>query len=182
MLRARTTQFFGYYPGTVALLTAAHAGERNVMSAGWHAACSADPPLYGVAVGPERATHRLILASGRFGVNFMTAEHARAVQGAGVLSLHDGVDKFARLALSAEGDPPALTRAYLHYACTVEQVVRTGDHDWIVGRVQAVQYDPEAFDEARLVVQDVSVYLGRGAYVRAGGTREVFPPDTYTVE
>lgn len=71
MLSATTDRFFGYYPGTVALITAAHDGQRNVMAAGWHTALSADPPLYGVAVGRERATHALIRAGGTFGVNFL---------------------------------------------------------------------------------------------------------------
>ena len=78
MLSAQTTRFFGYYPGTVALVTAEHAGTRNVLSVGWHTALSAEPPLYGVAVGRERATHPLIVESGRFGVNFLPFAQARA--------------------------------------------------------------------------------------------------------
>ncbi|MFD1733971.1 flavin reductase [Deinococcus malanensis] len=57
MLSATTARFFGYYPGTVALVTAEHSGTRNVLSVGWHTALSADPPLYGVAVGRERGSH-----------------------------------------------------------------------------------------------------------------------------
>ncbi|SEI74708.1 hypothetical protein SAMN04488058_101503 [Deinococcus reticulitermitis] len=39
------------------------------MAAGWHSALSSDLLLYGVLIGPERATHPLIQASGSFGVN-----------------------------------------------------------------------------------------------------------------
>ena len=182
MLDASTTDFFGYYPGTVALVTAQHDGQRNVMSAGWHAACSSRPPMYGVAIGPERATHALVTAAGRFGINFLTADSTRAVQGAGVLSLHDGHDKFARLGLDTLDDPahpPALAAAYLYYSCRVEQVMRTGDHDWFVGRVEQVRFERAAFDEARLALPEVPVYLGRSAYVRAGGEREVHPPQHF---
>ncbi len=185
MLDALTSDFFGYYPGTVALVTAQHEGTRNVMSAGWHAACSSRPPMYGVAVGPERATHALMRASGRFGVNFLTSADTRAVQGAGVLSLHDGHDKFARLNLGVLEDPeasghaPALQAAYLYYSCVIEQVVHTGDHDWFVGRVEQVRFERAAFDASRLALAEVPVYLGRSAYVRAGGEREVHPPQVF---
>ena len=139
MLSATTDRFFGYYPGTVALITAAHAGQRNVMAAGWHTALSADPPLYGVAVGPERATHALIRAGGTFGVNFLPLTHADAVQGAGLHSLRSGVDKHALLNLGTlPGQPLALSGAYLHYTCRVTTMTPTGDHDLFVGQVTGV--------------------------------------------
>lgn len=180
MLSATTARFFGYYPGTVALVTAEHAGTRNVLSVGWHTALSAEPPLYGVAVGRERATHPLILGSGRFGVNFLPFAAARAVQGAGVLSLHDGPDKFTRLGLKTlPGAPLALADAYLHYACEVVQVVPTGDHDLIVGRVAGVRFDPAHYDASGLFVGEAAVYLGRSAYVTTTPGREVYPPEVF---
>lgn len=165
-VKATTTRFFGYYPGTVALVTVEHAGTRNVMSAGWHAALSSDPPLYGVAIGRERATHALATASGWFGLNFLPFERSRAIQGAGVLSLNDGTDKHERLILPNEAEEPlALTAAYLTYVCRVEQVVETGDHDWFVGRVERVRYDTAAYDERLVFRGNAAVYLGRSEYV-----------------
>lgn len=185
MLSAQTSRFFGYYPGTVALVTAEHAGTRNVLSVGWHTALSAEPPLYGVAVGRERATHPLIVGSGRFGVNFLPFAAARAVQGAGVLSLHDlglhdGGDKFARLGLETLPDAGlALAGAYLHYACEVAEVVPTGDHDLFVGRVAEVRFDPAHYDAAGLFVGEAAVYLGRSAYVTTAPRRAVYPPEGF---
>ena len=182
MLSEVTTRFFGYYPGTVALVTSEHAGRRNVLSVGWHTALSADPPLYGVAVGRERGSRPLIVESGRFGVNFLPFAQARAVQGAGVLSLHDGpgADKFARLGLETLPDAPlAVAQAYLHYGCEVVQVVPTGDHDLIVGRVMEVRFDPAHYDAAGLFVGEAAVYLGRGAYVTTTPGREVYPPEDF---
>ena len=180
-VKTRGTRFFGYYPGTVALVTAIHDGHRNVMSAGWHSALSMDPPLYGVAIGRERATHPLVVGSGVFGLNFLPFARARAVQGAGVLSLHDGPDKFDALDLSTEpGEPLVLTDAYLTYVCRVETVVPTGDHDWIVGRVQAVHHDPAAFDERSLLAVPAAVYLGRSEYVALEGERVAHPPEDFS--
>lgn len=184
-MKVRTTRFFGYYPNTVALVTAEHEGRRNVMSAGWHAALSADPPLYGVAIGRERATHALVTLSGRFALNFLPFERARAVQGAGVLSLHDEVDKFGQLHLpTLEGEPLVLRDAYLTYLCGLQQVVETGDHDWCVGRVTEVLYDAGAFDERLLFRGEAAVYLGRGEYVRlrASVERAAFAPELFEQE
>ncbi|ACO47454.1 flavin reductase family protein [Deinococcus deserti] len=182
MLSARTARFFGYYPGTVALVTAEHSGTRNVLSVGWHTALSADPPLYGVAVGRERGSHPLIVQSGHFGVNFLPFAAAQAVQGAGVLSLHDApqFDKLARLGLTTlPGSPLAVTQAYLHYRCEVVDVVRTGDHDLFVGRVSDVHFDPAHYDAEGLFAGEAAVYLGRSAYVTTTRERQVFLPGDF---
>ncbi|PTA67805.1 flavin reductase family protein [Deinococcus arcticus] len=177
MLREVTDRFFGYYPGTVALVTAAHGNTRNVMAAGWHTALSAQPPLYGVAVGQGRATHLLILGSGSFGVNFLPLARAGAVQGSGTYSLHGGHDKHALLALpTLDTQPLALQGAYLHYTCRVTQVLPTGDHDLIVGEVQAVHYDPDAYDAQGLLIAPPAIYLGRSVYTTTAQDRVTHGP------
>lgn len=187
MLSETGTQFFGYYPGTVALVTAEHATPehglvRNVMAAGWHTALSAQPPLYGVLIGRERATHALVAGSGVFGINFLPAARAREIQGTGVLSLHDlpQRDKFTRLGLDTLPDAPlALADAYLFYRCRVTQTVPTGDHDLFVGEVQEVRHDPTVYDAQRLFTGEAAVYLGRSAYVKTTQGREVYPPESF---
>ncbi|TVR86160.1 MAG: flavin reductase family protein [Trueperaceae bacterium] len=187
VVTAPPERFFGYYPGTVAVVTAAHGGDRNVMSAGWHAALSADPPLYGVAFGRERYTYGLVRASNAFAVHFLPFERADAIAGAGSLSRHDGVDKFERLGLATSTgrvlDVPILHDAYLAYECRVDAVHTTGDHDFVVGSVVAVHHRPDAFDERRL--QDGArvpgvVYYGRSTFEALGsGARGEFTPERY---
>lgn len=171
-------RFFGYYPGTVAVITAAHDADRNVMSAGWHAALSAAPPLYGVALGRERYTHALVMASGGFAVHFLPFEQAQVIAAVGSMSRHDGVDKFERLQLTTAPGAvlpvPVLQEAYLAYECRVTAVHATGDHDWVVGEVVALHHRPEAFDE-RLVQAGsrvpATVYYGRNHYEALGSGR-----------
>ncbi len=180
-------RFFGYYPGTVAVITSAHGADRNVMSAGWHAALSAQPPLYGVALGRERYTYDLVRASGGFAVHFLPFACARAIAAVGSVSRHDGVDKFERFGLAAEDGAvlplPILADANLVYECRVTAVHGTGDHDWVVGEVVALHHRPEAFDER--LVQDARavpgvVYYGRGRYEALSGERRVeFGPDEF---
>ena len=173
-------RFFGYYPGTVAVITAAHGADRNVMSAGWHAALSAEPPLYGVALGRERYTHALVIASGGFAVHFLPFEQARLIAAVGSISRHGGVDKFERFGLASRPGAvlplPILQEAYLAYECRVSAVHVTGDHDWVVGEVVALHHRPEAYDERRM--QDGrsvpgAVYYGRSRYESLGAGRLV---------
>ncbi|ADI14442.1 flavin reductase family protein [Truepera radiovictrix] len=184
---APPTRFFGYYPGTVAVVTAAADGDRNVMSAGWHAALSAEPPLYGVAVAPERYTYGLLRASGAFAVHFLPFGRADAVAGAGSLSRHEGVDKFAALGLAwrpgTKTPAPILQDAYLAYECRLQNALPTGDHTWFVGEVVALHYRPEAFGERLMQASErvaPAVYYGRATYEALGaGERAVFPPDAF---
>ena len=184
-------RFFGYYPGTVAVVTAAHAEERNVMSAGWHSALSADPPLYGVAIAPGRYTHALVKAAGSFAVHFLPFRNAEAIAGAGSVSKHDEVDKFTLLGLELGAasvvSAPILQDAYLAYECQVREVHVVGDHDWFVGEVVAIHYRPEAFDERLLKRGDAfaaAVYYGRSMFESLGqGERAEYHPDRFrTVE
>jgi len=178
-------RFFGYYPGTVAVVTAAHAGVRNVMSAGWHTALSAEPPLYGVALGRTRHTHGLVTASGAFAVHFLPFERAEAIAGVGSTSGRGGLDKFARFGLpTSDGavlDLPILHDAYLAYECRVTAVHETGDHDLVVGEVVAVHHRPEAYDERRMLDATkarAAVYYGRSLFEALGaGERAVWQPE-----
>jgi flavin reductase (DIM6/NTAB) family NADH-FMN oxidoreductase RutF len=172
---APVERFFGYYPGTVAVITSAHEGRRNVMSAGWHSALSSEPALYGVALGRTRHTHALVLASGAFAVHFLPFERADAIAGVGSVSGRDGLDKFARFGLAASVgtvlDVPILHDAYVAFECRVRAVHETGDHDWVVGEVVALHHRPDAFDERRMLDTGnvrPAVFYGRSTFEALG--------------
>ncbi|NBC95376.1 MAG: flavoredoxin [Deinococcus-Thermus bacterium] len=184
---APVQRFFGYYPGVPTVLTAAHEGDRNLLAVGWHAALSSDPPMYGVAIAEARYTHRLGVASGAFAVHVLPFAKAREIAGVGTLSKHQGVDKFARFALTATPGvatgAPILHDAYLAYECRLRRRVETGDHEWWVGEVVALHHDPDAFDERGIQRRDAApapVYYGRATYESLGaGELAVFPPDAF---
>lgn len=172
------TPFFGYYPGTVAVVTVRTPdGRRNAMSAGWHCALSSEPPLYGVAIAPQRATYDMVIAAGSFAVNFLPFERADWLSYLGTASAHD-IDKFATFDIEATAGPetgnPILADAYLCYECVVRDRVATGDHDWFVGEVVALHHEPEAYDETRLFSAAVpaAMYLGRSTYLALGEEAE----------
>ena len=165
--------FFGYYPGTVAVVTSHHDGARNVMSAGWHTALSSDPPLYGVAIAPERHSHGLITASGTFAVHFLPHHRADAIASAGLLTGRDVADKLHAAKLDwSEGDHglPILHDAYLAYVCRLETRVPTGDHELLIGHVETLHVDEAAYD-ARVLDPShthAAIYYGRSRYEALG--------------
>ncbi len=182
-------RFFGYYPGTVSVITVQAAdGERNVMSAGWHTALSMQPPLYGVTIGEERYTYHLVKQAGAFAIGFLPFEHAELVAAVGSTSRNDGFDKFARFGIEVEEplvtSAPILKAAYLTYECTLYDIYTAGDHDLFVGEIVAVHYDAEGYDERLLFNphrHEATVYLGRGEYLALGhaSPRAIFPPERF---
>jgi flavin reductase (DIM6/NTAB) family NADH-FMN oxidoreductase RutF len=178
-------RFFGYYPGTIAVITTAHDGARNVMSAGWHTALSAEPPLYGVAIGRERATYPLLRAAGAFAVHFLPFERADAIAGVGSVSAHAGVDKFATFGLSSSVGVlgmPILHDAYAAFECRVASLQSVGDHDFVVGEVIAQHHRPEAFDPRGVLDAEkvrATVFYGRSLFEALGAGEQALhlPPE-----
>jgi flavin reductase (DIM6/NTAB) family NADH-FMN oxidoreductase RutF len=183
-VNAPPDRFFGYYPGTVAVVTSAHDGVRNVMAAGWHTALSAEPPLYGIAIAPKRHTYDLIRRSGAFAACFLPFERAEVIGAVGSTSGRDGADKFSRFDLAttpgAVIDVPIPADAYLAYECRVVAVHPAGDHDLFVGEVVALHHRPEAFDDHRLLDGArvrAAIYYGRSLFEALGsGERAVHTP------
>ncbi|MYL28968.1 flavin oxidoreductase [Halobacillus halophilus] len=159
------------YPGMAVVIGSGYEGEVNFMSAGWHSFLSMDPPMYGAAVGRERYTYQLIKQSGAFTIHFLPYEEAAFIQYAGSIS---GVDtnkatSFGQQWKRGENGSPVLESAYLTYECEVDQMIPTGDHDWVTSTITACSYIPEIFNEKGLPdFQNLHIplYLGRSEYIK----------------
>lgn len=180
MLSELKIGFFGATSTSVVIVTAESDGVRNAMAVASHLGLGSEPPSYGVLIGRQKATHPLIVQSGAFGVNFLPLQNAKQVHGTGVLSLHNGLDKFERLDLHALPDAPlALAEAYLHYTCRVTQVQPFGDHDLFVGKVVEVRYDPSSYDADGVFSGSTALHLGRGYYAGNTPERQRFPAEEF---
>ncbi|MBX0358767.1 flavin reductase family protein [Halobacillus sp. Nhm2S1] len=159
------------YPGMVAVVGVFNEGKVNFMAAGWHAYLSMTPPMYGVAIGRERHTYKMVKQSKRFTINFLPFEEAGFIQYSGTVSGVD-VDKDHTYnqswTMEQEGFP-LIEDAYLAYECKVHQIVNTGDHDWVIGDIEGCHYKEENFLENGLPnfeKLNIPLYLGRSSYMR----------------
>lgn len=141
------------------------------MAVAWHLVISVNPPLYGVAISPQRFTYQLIIDSKEFGVNFLPLEAAELIASVGG-SKGSEIDKFQRFNIardkSVKTAVPILTAAYVTYECQLVDDKGYGDHRLLVGEIVAVHGLKEAFTpEETLDLDEVrpALYLGRELYL-----------------
>lgn len=182
--RVTTTleHFLYFYPKNVTLLGVRYGERTNFMAAAWNTALSFDPPLFAVAITKKRFTHNLIVQAGNFTCNFLPNEKADIVHSCGRVSGKE-VDKVARFGLKLEPSrlisSPGLQDAYAILECTLESIATFGDHDLIVGKVVAVHYEEEFFDENGALRPErvkPTLYLGSDTYVTTDGSSLVRRP------
>ncbi|MCT8136533.1 flavin reductase family protein [Anaerobacillus sp. CMMVII] len=172
MLQSTNNTVLHCYPGLIALVTAEWNGTKNIMAAGWHSYISYAPPIYGVAIAEERFTYHLVKNSGEFAIQFVPAEYAKYIEGAGKLSGRDG-DKLEALNISYKKgetvDCPILTEAYVVYECKVKDIQKYGDHDWIVGDITRFHKDETRFDGGlpNWDKLEIPLFIGQSQYVIA---------------
>ena len=140
--------------GPVALVTTRFRDQTDVMPAIWTTPISRTPPLIALAVNPARHTHDMIRFSEEFALNFPARDllnhthYFGAVSGAGVGKLELAkLPTFTASKISA----PLIEHCVAHVECSLDDALRIGDHTLFVGRVLAVQAEPEAFDETWLL-------------------------------
>ncbi|MGQ9852048.1 MAG: flavin reductase family protein [Candidatus Oleimicrobiaceae bacterium] len=174
--------FLYFYPMNVTLVGVQYGERTNFMAAAWNTALSFAPPLFGVAITKKRFTHELLCRAGNFTCNFLPNERADIVHSCGRISGAE-VDKVARFRLELEPSrvisSPGLRAAYAILECTLESTVTFGDHDLFVGKVVAVHYRQDCFDEngtLRPERVNPTLYLGADTYVTTDASSVVRRP------
>ncbi len=127
----------GNYPTGVCAITAvAASGEHVAMVVGTFTSVSLDPPLVGFFPDRKSSTWPKIESAKNFCVNVLGAAH----QGLCRQLATSGPDKFTDVEyrLSANGSP-ILASAIAWIDCSLEQVVDTGDHFLVLGRVAEME-------------------------------------------
>jgi flavin reductase (DIM6/NTAB) family NADH-FMN oxidoreductase RutF len=154
----------------VVLVTTRWHGVDNVMPVAWNMPLSLDPPLVGIAVHPSRHTYDMLRFSEEFALNLPSRRLMNHVQYLGVVSGRD-VQKIEVTKLptfkAQQVDAPLLEGCLAYVECSLEDVLRLGDHALFVGKVLAVQAEDEAFEEAWLLEDDDYKplhYLGADLY------------------
>ncbi|MCD6567725.1 MAG: flavin reductase [Dehalococcoidia bacterium] len=169
------TNFNQHYPKIALIVTASAGGKESAMPAAWHTSICIDPPLYGVSLASSRFTYQLIAESKEFGLNFIPWEKANLAGCLGGVSGRE-INKFEKFNIEKEKPlktgVPILKDAYAAYECQLVDDRLYGDHNWVVGKIVAVHFLEEAFDEKHLL--DASkmkplLYLGADFYATQDG-------------
>ncbi|QMU76676.1 flavin reductase family protein [Streptacidiphilus sp. PB12-B1b] len=130
---------FGAFPTGVTAVAALVDGRPVGIAASSFTSVSLDPPLVSVCVAHTSSTWPVLRGRGRLGVSVLGAHQERACrQLAG-----RGPDRFASLDWRATADGAVLLEdAGAWLDCSVEQVIRAGDHDIVLLRVHELDADP----------------------------------------
>lgn len=138
-----TTQFrstLAQWASGVTIVTAAHEGLLYGMTASSFSSVSLTPPLILICVGKDAYTHNILLKSGSFGVNILSAE--QAALGKKFSERHEGyIDRFSDIPDLQFGDTgaPLLPGVMAWMDCQTYQVIDAGDHTIFIGEVLTSQ-------------------------------------------
>jgi flavin reductase (DIM6/NTAB) family NADH-FMN oxidoreductase RutF len=178
--------------GPTVMVSSAHGGRRNVMSAAWNMALDFTPAKVCVVIDKATFTRGLVEASGEFMLQVPARGQAALVLAVGQRSGRDG-DKFADAALrtldpellaGAAGTPPvshallstALEGSLAWLACrSIPEPHNQQAYDLFIGEVVAAWADPQAFSNGhwRADAKPSLHYIAGGAFFETGAAFEI---------
>ena len=121
--------------GPTVLVSAAHAGQRNVMAAAWACVLDFAPPKVTVVLDKATHTRELVEASGLLALQLPTVAQAAMTVGVGTDSAHTQPDKAARHGVQWF-DAPGYRDTPLVQGCAA----------WLVCRVIPEPHNQQAYD------------------------------------
>ena len=130
----------GQYPTGVTLITAASDGSEPVgMVVGTFSSVSLDPPLVAFMPDVRSTSWPKIQAAGSFCANVLTAGQQDVCRAFS----RKAEDRFSSNEWgNTPSGSPRLEGAAAWIDCDIENVIRTGDHDIVIGRVNALGVGP----------------------------------------
>jgi len=152
-----------FLPKPVALVSTAHNGRDNVMTAAWVSVVCMEPPQVAVAIRESRFSFELLQASGEFVVNMPSQDLWRAVDLCGVVSGRDQ-DKFSLAGLTrerpSEVGAPLVAECPLNIECRISASLPLGSHTLFVGLVLAVHLEKDCLGEkGKILVDEFRPYV-----------------------
>ena len=137
---AEFRRVLGHFPTGVTVVTAAGADGPEGMAIGSFSSVSLDPPLVMFCPGHESASWSRMRPAGSFCVNVLgdhQADVSRVFAG-------KSDDRFSGLGIRVEATgAPVIEGCLAWIDCTVHAVHDGGDHDIVVGRVEALGVDSD---------------------------------------
>jgi flavin reductase (DIM6/NTAB) family NADH-FMN oxidoreductase RutF len=133
--------------GVVYAVSRDAAGKANPITLGWSMQVSMKPPMWAIALRPERYSTGCIRRTGCFTLVMPTVEMAKDAMFFGTKSGLD-VDKFAvrgtKVSAAKEIDSVLVEDAVANFECVLEGEMEAGDHIIFTGRVVASYVNSQA--------------------------------------
>jgi len=174
-----------FYPQVPVVITVGFNGRIGGMPAIWHTPLSFKPPLIGVAIAPEHATHEMIMGAKAFGVNWLDFSYAKQVGELGDLSGKDFVNKLAIVGFDAingeASGQPLISEASAVLECHYSDRYRVGTHQLIVGRVMAAKANDNFKEYWNLARYNPLLYAGTESRKRKSWIFKSLRDETVTV-
>ena len=163
-------KYFYYYPQLVVVIGVKNDNKINFMPCVWNTGISYDPFLYGVSVGSDRYTRKMLSQVNEFTVNFLRFNDIKLVRSLG-RSSGGQIDKTKEFNInykeSEKIDAPLLDNAYYCLECTKYEEKLFGDHVLFVGEVVLMHINESLMKNKILDTTKVSpiLYLGVDHYI-----------------
>ncbi|MBW2148791.1 MAG: flavin reductase family protein [Deltaproteobacteria bacterium] len=146
------------FPTPVVLVTCKDpSSQPNIITIAWTGVVNSKPPMIGISIQPIRYSHKLIRASGEFGVNIPTREMLRVTDYCGSISGRR-VNKFETTGLTAfQGEKiaaPLIEECPVNLECKVRHFLTLGMHDLFIGEILAVHADKDIVDDTGHIVPE----------------------------
>ena len=163
--------------GPVVLVSAAHAGQRNVMAASWACALDFAPPKVTVVLDKATRTRELVEASGFFALQLPTVPLAALTVALGTDSAKTTPDKLQRHGVSlfeapghpAQATPPLVQGCAAWLLCRViPEPHNQQAYDLFIGEVVAAWADDRVFHNGHWEFDTGSEDLRTLHYVAGG--------------
>jgi flavin reductase (DIM6/NTAB) family NADH-FMN oxidoreductase RutF len=170
------SKFYYFFPQTVAVIGV----DKNVMPAAWHTPISAQPPLYGVLVSPERYTYSLLNKERGFTVNFWEHRKAPLIAQIGSTSGRD-IEKLYEFNIdfipADRVSGVILLDSYAAYECEKFAMHEYGDHFLVIGKIVLIHYNEGIINHQGIVNEKIispMLYFGKDRYI-------TIDPDTLAI-
>jgi 3-hydroxy-9,10-secoandrosta-1,3,5(10)-triene-9,17-dione monooxygenase reductase component len=139
---AHFRQVLGHFATGVTVITAMAAGDDGPQPVGLavnsFTSVSLDPPLVLFCAGTASSTWPRIRAAGHYCVNILGADQESVSR----IMAGKSADKFADVAWHPEATGAPIIDGSLGWIdCLIENVIDAGDHELVVGRVQAIGHN-----------------------------------------
>ncbi len=127
----------GRIPSGIFIVTVGHGENATGMLASWVQQCSFDPPLLSMAVARDRPVNTLLVDDAPFVVHILAEDQTDLIAHFG-RGFAPGERAFTGLEITeSSGSVPILKESLAYLDCRVAGRFAPGDHDIIIGRIEA---------------------------------------------